>query len=143
MLITIVYTELFCYHGGNHCLSQTDHVSQEETIIFQKFLISFYDSIRLIFIARITFRHIKRILSIDSKHTVCKILHEHLNVKFVWRNVSSKISSHDRTILNIISQNRTVFCLLPKLLKLVASEFHIFIISKFHIKLILTILTNP
>ena len=80
VVTSILYQELFGYHGGNHSFSKTHHICQEEAIIAKQFLIALYHSIHLILIFVIALWHVEGVIHINSQHSVTEKLHQHLHV---------------------------------------------------------------
>src|SRR5574344_2124742 len=61
---SVLNQELSRNHRGDNGLSQTDHISKEETVIAKEFLVSFIDGIYLIFVTGVTSRNPHWVLDI-------------------------------------------------------------------------------
>ena len=127
---TVGKKELFRNQCRHHCFSQTDHIREEETIVFHHFGIAIVDSIHLIGQLFVAVGQIRDRIGVKI-NALAKILQQKLQINLVRREVKIQIGF----LLYLLNMCQIDFHrLFPKPFKGLSGKLNIIIITQLHIE---------
>ena len=88
-LSSIGFNETFGYHSGNHGLTQTYDICEEQAVMLHQHLVTLYHGILLVFQLFYAVGQFKREVVL---HLVAESVNKHFDVNFVRRRLVTEVS---------------------------------------------------